>query len=168
MSLGKLDIVTCLWFNGDALEAAKHYTSIFKNSKITATFYYSDVGSDVHGREPGSVMTVNFELDGYKFFGLNGGPLFKFSEAVSFQIQCDTQEEIDYYWSKLGEGGDPAKHACGWLGDKFGLSWQITPRVMSEFLGDKDRAKSDRAMKAMMEMKKLDIAELKRAFEGEE
>jgi predicted 3-demethylubiquinone-9 3-methyltransferase (glyoxalase superfamily) len=159
-------IAPCLWFDHQAEEAAKHYTGIFKNSKINKVSRYSDVGKEIHGREPGSVMTVEFELDGQKFTALNGGPQFKFNEAVSFQIFCDTQEDIDYYWEKLGRGGDPSAQVCGWLKDKYGVSWQVVPTVMSELLEDSKSEKSQRAMAAMMRMKKLDIKELKRAYEG--
>ena len=117
-------------------------------------------------QKPGSVMTVSFELDGQTFVGLNGGPLFKFNEAVSFQINCDTQEEIDYYWEKLGAGGDPQAQVCGWLKDRFGLSWQVVPRMMDELLKDEKSGGAQRAMNAMLKMKKLDIAELRRAYEG--
>jgi predicted 3-demethylubiquinone-9 3-methyltransferase (glyoxalase superfamily) len=114
----------------------------------------------------GSVMTVAFELDGQSFTALNGGPLFKFTEAISLQVSCETQEEVDYYWGRLSEGGDPKAQQCGWLKDKFGVSWQVVPTVLPEMLTDPDRAKAQRAMKAMMEMKKLDIGKLKKAFDG--
>ena len=167
MSLAKQRITSCLWFDTEAEQAAKFYTSVFKNSRITATTRYSAAGQDVHHQKPGSVMTVTFELDGQQFVGLNGGPLFKFSEAVSFQINCDTQEEIDYYWDKLGAGGDPKAQVCGWLKDKFGLSWQVVPRMMDELFKDEKSGGAQRAMNAMLQMKKLDIAELRRAYEGE-
>jgi predicted 3-demethylubiquinone-9 3-methyltransferase (glyoxalase superfamily) len=167
MSLVKQRITNCLWFDAEAEQAARFYTSIFRNSRITATTRYSAAGQEIHGRKAGSVMTVAFELDGQTFVGLNGGPAFKFSEAVSFQINCDTQEEIDYYWEKLGAGGDPKAQVCGWLKDKFGLSWQVVPRMMDEMFREETSAGAQRAMNAMLKMKKLDIAELRRAYEGE-
>ncbi len=152
-----------LWFDTEGLEAAEFYVSVFPNSKITNVSYYGEAGP----REAGTVLTVDFELDGQRFTGINGGPQFKFDEAVSFMITCEDQEEIDYYWEKLGAGGDPKAQQCGWLKDKYGLSWQVVPTGMVEMLNDPDRDKADRAMEAMLQMKKLDIAELKRAFEGE-
>ena len=160
-------ITPCLWFDSEAEQAAQFYTGIFKNSQIHAITRYSEAGREVHGRPPGSVMTVEFELNGQPFTALNGGPIFKFNEAVSFQVMCKTQQEVDHYWNRLGEGGDPSAQQCGWLKDKYGLSWQVVPTGMVEMLNDPDREKADRAMEAMMKMKKLDIAELKRAFEGE-
>lgn len=153
----------CLWFDTQAEEAANHYVSIFKNSKITNISRYSEAGFEIHQRPAGSVMTVTFELDGHKFMALNGGPHFKFNEAISLEVECDTQEEIDYYWEKLGAGGDPKAQVCGWLKDKYGLSWQIVPSGMEEMFADhtSDRAKG--AMTAMLQMKKLNIAELERA-----
>ena len=158
-------IAPCLWFDSQAEEAAKYYVGIFKNSKIGRISRYSEAGKDAHHRPAGSVMTVEFELEGQPFTGLNGGPAFKFNEAISFQIECETQEEVDYYWNKLGAGGDPAAQQCGWVKDKFGLSWQVVPRILSELMTDKDQGKADRAMEAMLQMKKIDIAELKRATE---
>jgi len=167
MTITTQRITNCLWFDKEADEAAKFYTSIFKNSRITSTTRYSAAGQEIHGQKAGSVMTVAFELDGHSFIGLNAGPIFKFNEAVSFQINCDTQQEIDYYWEKLGAGGDPKAQACGWLKDKFGLSWQVSPRMMDELFKDDQSAGAQRAMAAMLKMKKLDIAELRRAYEGE-
>jgi predicted 3-demethylubiquinone-9 3-methyltransferase (glyoxalase superfamily) len=158
-------IAPCLWFDSQAEAAAKYYVGIFKNSKLGRISRYSDAGKDVHHRPAGSVMTVEFELEGQPFTGLNGGPAFKFNEAISFQVECETQEEVDYYWNKLGAGGDPAAQQCGWVKDKFGLSWQVVPRILSELMTDKDQGKADRAMEAMLQMKKIDIAELKRATE---
>ncbi|HEX7879131.1 MAG TPA: VOC family protein [Candidatus Eisenbacteria bacterium] len=158
---------TCLWFDHQAEEAAKFYTSIFRNSRITDVFRYSEVGQEVHGRPPGSVMVANFDLDGQSFMALNGGPAFKFNEAVSIIINCDTQDEVDYYWEKLGAGGDPRAQQCGWLKDKYGLSWQVTPNGMEEMLRDENSPGAKRAFAAMMEMKKLDIGELEKAFRGE-
>src|SRR5688500_18515048 len=159
-------ITPCLWFDSQAEEAAKFYASIFKNSKITQISRYPEAGKEIHGKEPGSVLTVAFELDGQPFTALNGGPIFKFNEAVSFQVMCQTQEEVDHYWDKLSAGGDKNAQQCGWLKDKFGLSWQIVPRILPELLSGPDAAKSARAMNAMLKMKKLDIAELKRAHAG--
>jgi predicted 3-demethylubiquinone-9 3-methyltransferase (glyoxalase superfamily) len=159
-------LTTCLWFDGKAEDAAKFYTSIFKNSKIIQISRYGEAGRAVHGQTPGSVLTVAFELDGQTFTALNGGPLYKFSEAISFQINCQTQEEIDDYWEKLGAGGDPAAQQCGWLKDKFGVSWQVVPTVLPELINGSDYARSQRAMQAMLQMKKLDIDALKRAYDG--
>jgi predicted 3-demethylubiquinone-9 3-methyltransferase (glyoxalase superfamily) len=156
----------CLWFDSEAEEAAKFYTAIFKNSKINATTRYSEVGREFHGKPPGSVMTVEFEINGQTFTALNGGPMFKFNEAISFQVMCDTQEEIDYYWDKLSTGGDPNAQACGWLKDKFGLSWQIVPTGFIDLVNDPDPQRVQRATQAMFGMKKLDLAALRRAAEG--
>jgi predicted 3-demethylubiquinone-9 3-methyltransferase (glyoxalase superfamily) len=160
-------ISPCLWFDQQAEEAARFYTAIFKNSKLGKISRYGEAGRDVHGQAPGTVMTVEFELNGQRFTALNGGPQFKFTEAVSFQIMCQTQEEIDHYWSRLGEGGDPSAQVCGWLKDRFGLSWQVVPTVLGTMMSDPDTAKAGRAMQALLGMKRLDIAELERAFEGE-
>jgi predicted 3-demethylubiquinone-9 3-methyltransferase (glyoxalase superfamily) len=162
-----LAITPCLWFDNEAEEAAKFYTSIFPNSRIITTSRFGEEGKEIHGKEAGSVMTVEFELDGNRFTGLNGGPNFKFNEAISFQIPCETQEQIDHYWSKLTEGGDPNAQQCGWLKDKFGLSWQVTPTIIGKLLTSPDKEKSGRAMNAMLQMKKMDIAELQRAYDGE-
>jgi predicted 3-demethylubiquinone-9 3-methyltransferase (glyoxalase superfamily) len=159
-------ITPCLWFDNQAEEAARYYTGIFKNSKIGAISRYGEAGKEVHGQKPGSVMTVEFELNGQPFTALNGGPIFKFNEAISFQIMCKTQEEVDHYWNKLAAGGDKEAQQCGWVKDKYGLSWQVVPTVLGELLSDPDKEKSGRAMEAMLQMKKLDIAELQRAFEG--
>ena len=139
---------------------------IFKNSRILEISRYSEAGHEVHGRPAGSVMTVSFELDGQPFAALNGGPLFTFSEAISFQVHCESQAEVDYYWSQLSAGGDPNAQQCGWLKDKFGLSWQVVPTVLFTMLKDADSAKSKRAMDAMLRMKKFDIAALERAYAG--
>jgi predicted 3-demethylubiquinone-9 3-methyltransferase (glyoxalase superfamily) len=159
-------ITPCLWFDNQAEEAARYYTSIFKNSKIGAISRYGEAGKEVHGQKPGTVMTVQFELNGQPFTALNGGPVFKFNEAVSFQIMCQTQEEVDHYWDKLSEGGDKNAQQCGWLKDRYGLSWQVVPTVLAEMMSDPNKEKAGRAMEALLQMKKLDIAELKRAFEG--
>jgi predicted 3-demethylubiquinone-9 3-methyltransferase (glyoxalase superfamily) len=159
-------ITPCLWFDHQAEEAANFYVGIFKNSKITSISRFGEAGKEIHGKQPGSVMTVEFELNGQPFVGLNGGPIFKFTEAVSFQVFCDTQEEVDHYWNKLSAGGDPQAQQCGWVKDKFGLSWQVVPKAFMEMVKDPDPAKSQRTMKAMLQMKKLDIAELRRAHAG--
>jgi len=156
----------CLWFDGQAEDAATFYTAIFDNSKIVATSRYTEAGHEIHKRAPGSVMTVDFVLDGHAFVALNGGPDFKFNEAISFQVHCDTQEQIDYFWEKLSAGGDPDAQQCGWLKDRFGVSWQIVPTVMPRLLADPDPAKAARAMNAMLKMKKLDIHALRRAHEA--
>lgn len=165
MSLNK--ITPCLWFDGQAEEAASHYISIFqKNSKITNIQRYTEAGKEHHGQEAGSIMVVAFELHGHPFVGLNGGPLFKFNEAISFQIDCASQEEVDHYWEKLGEGGDETKRQCGWLADKFGVAWQVVPTVLKEMMDSPDEEKVKRVTVAMMAMKKLDIAALQKAFEA--
>lgn len=159
-------ITPCLWYQDEAEPAARFYVDIFPNSKITSITHYGEAGQEVHGRKPGSVLTVNFELDGTPFTALNGGPYFKLNEAVSFQVFCDTQQELDRFWDKLSAGGDPSAQQCGWLKDKFGLSWQIVPTLMEEMLSGGVNEKSQRAFAAMMEMKKLDIAALKKAYDG--
>lgn len=159
-------ISPCLWFDHQAEDAARFYTAIFKDSKIVTISRYPEAGQEVHGKPAGSVMTVAFELNGQSFTALNGAPIFKFNEAVSFQIECATQEEVDYHWERLSEGGDAQAQQCGWLKDKFGLSWQIVPKVLPELLTDPDPEKSRRAFQAMMQMKKLDIEGLQRAFAG--
>ncbi|HEV7282661.1 MAG TPA: VOC family protein [Pirellulaceae bacterium] len=159
-------IAPCLWFADEAEEAANFYVGIFPDSRIRTVTRYGKAGQEFHKRPEGSVMTVEFELDGQSFTGLNGGPVFKFNEAVSFQVTCETQAEIDRYWEKLGEGGDPEAQQCGWLKDKFGLSWQIVPAGMEEFFQGSPNAGSERAMSAMMQMKKIDIAALHSAREG--
>jgi predicted 3-demethylubiquinone-9 3-methyltransferase (glyoxalase superfamily) len=159
-------ISPCLWFDDQAEEAAAFYASIFRNSRIVTMSHYGDAGREIHGKQPGTVMTVAFELDGQPFTALNGGPVFKFNEAISFQVNCQTQEEIDHYWAKLSDGGDENAQQCGWLKDKYGVSWQVVPTLLPEMLTDPDPRKSQRAMKAMLGMKKIDIAELKRAYAG--
>ncbi|MBA3342402.1 MAG: VOC family protein [Gemmatimonadaceae bacterium] len=156
-------ISPCLWFDDQAEEAAGFYTGIFKNSKIVTVSRYTEAGREVHGKPPGSAMTVAFELDGQAFTALNGGPNFKFNEAVSFEINCETQEEVDYYWARLSESGDTAAQQCGWLKDKYGVSWQVVPGILTELINDSDPEKAGRVMDAMLKMKKLDISELKRA-----
>ena len=159
-------IMPCLWFDDQAEEAAKFYTSIFPNSEVVALTRYGAAGREIHKRPAGSVMTVEFVLDGHTFTALNGGPLFKFNEAISFQVMCDIQDEVDYFWTKLSEGGDPKAQQCGWLKDKFGVSWQIVPRGMVDMLRDPGSKGAERAMTAIMRMKKIDIDELKRAYAG--
>lgn len=156
----------CLWFDDQAEQAAKFYTGIFPNSRIVSVSRYGKAGQEIHGRPPGSVMLVAFELDRQSFTALNGGPVFKFNEAVSLQVNCETQEEVDYYWNKLGAGGDPEAQQCGWLKDRYGLSWQIVPTLMAELFKGEATPQCERAMGAMLRMKKLDIAALKRAFDG--
>ena len=152
-------VTTFLWFDNNAEEAVNFYVSVFKNSKVVGTSHYGESGPGPKG----SVMTIEFDLDGQRFTALNGGPTFKFTEAISLVVHCETQEEIDYFWEKLSEGGQ--KVECGWLKDKFGLSWQIVPNFLMELLlGDSQR--SERVMKAVMKMQKLDIAELRKAAEG--
>ena len=154
-------ITPFLWFNDNAEKAVKFYTSIFKKSKIGKIARYDEAGEKVAGRPAGSVMTIEFEIEGQDFIALNGGPHFKFNEAVSFVVSCKTQTEVDYYWNKLSAGGKQVQ--CGWLTDKYGLSWQIVPTVLGELLSDKDAAKSQRVMTAMLKMVKLDIKKLKDA-----
>ena len=153
-------ITPFLWFDNNAEEAMNLYVSIFKNSRITGVSRYGEAG-------PGpkdSVMVIGFELDGQAFTGLNGGPMFKFTEAISLVVNCETQEEVDYFWSKLSAGGEESR--CGWLKDKFGLSWQVVPTVLIEMLSDKDAAKAKRVMHAMLQMDKIDIPTLQKAYDG--
>jgi predicted 3-demethylubiquinone-9 3-methyltransferase (glyoxalase superfamily) len=159
-------ITPFLWFDHEAEQAAKLYTGIFPNSRIVKITRYGEAGKEVHGRAPGSVMTVEFELDGQRFTALNGGPVFKFNEAVSFVVNCTTQEDVDYYWDKLGEGGDPDARQCGWLKDRYGLAWQVVPAEIMALLSEPESPRSQRAFAAMMRMKKLDIEALKRAYAG--
>jgi predicted 3-demethylubiquinone-9 3-methyltransferase (glyoxalase superfamily) len=158
-------IAPCLWFDTQAEEAAKFYVSVFKNSKIVTVARYPNEGQDIHGKEAGSVMAVDFELSGQEFVALNGGPQFIFDEAISFQVYCENQVEVDYFWSRLTEGGKEG--SCGWLKDQYGLSWQIVPIELLQMMMDPDARKSARVMKAFLQMKKLDIAALKRVYEGE-
>ena len=148
-----------LWFDSQAEEAAAFYVSVFTNSRILEVTRYGNVGQEIHGRAPGSVMTVAFELDGQRFTALNGGPVFTFNESISFVVSCDTQEEIDRYWQKLS--ADPQGGQCGWLKDRYGVSWQVVPKVLPELL--RNAAKADKVMHALLQMKKLDIAALQRA-----
>ena len=157
-------ITPCLWFDDKAEEAARFYVSIFKNSRLGKIARYGESGAEVSGRPKGSVMTVTFQLDGQEFMGLNGGPQFKFTEALSLVVNCKTQEEVDEMWEKLSAGGE--KGVCGWLKDKYGLSWQLVPTVVEKMFQDKDAKKTERVMKALLQMKKLDIKKLKQAYEG--
>lgn len=159
-------ITPCLWFNDQAEAAAAFYTAVFRNSRIVSTSHYGEAGHEIHGRPAGSVLTVEFELDGQAFTALNGGPVFKFNEAVSFQVSCASQDEVDYYWERLSAGGDKEAQQCGWLKDKYGVSWQVVPAVLIEMIQDPVYEKSQRVFTAMLQMKKLDIEKLKRAYAG--
>lgn len=159
-------ISPCLWFDDQAEQAANFYASVFPNSRIVTTSYYGEAGTDIHGRRPGSVMTVAFELDGQEFTALNGGPVFAFNEAISFQIYCDTQQEIDHYWNLLKEGGPLDAQQCGWLKDSYGVSWQIVPRALVEMMTGSDQLRVDRVMTVMLGMKKLDLERLQAAYDG--
>lgn len=161
----KQRISPCLWFDTEAEEAAKFYVSVFKNSRINRISRFGEAGREVHGKPAGSVMVVEFEIAGQTFTALNGGPHFKFNEAVSFQVMCDTQDEIDQFWSKLAQGGHEGQ--CGWLKDKFGLSWQIVPSVLPRMMADATGARLDRMMSAIMRMTKFDLETLERAYAGE-
>jgi predicted 3-demethylubiquinone-9 3-methyltransferase (glyoxalase superfamily) len=159
-------ITPCLWFDSNAEEAVKFYTSIFKNSKVKHTSRYGDAAAKAAGRPKGSVLTVQLELEGQEFTALNGGPMFKFNEAISLQVNCANQDELDHYWNKLSQGGEPRSQQCGWLKDKFGVSWQIVPTILAKLLTDADPAKEERVMAALMGMKKLDIRGLQQAYAG--
>jgi predicted 3-demethylubiquinone-9 3-methyltransferase (glyoxalase superfamily) len=159
-------IAPFLWFDTQAEEAAKYYVSIFKNSKLGKISRYGEAGKETHQRPVGSVMVVEFTLEGQPFIALNGGPQFKFNEAISLYIACKDQAEIDYYWSKLTQGGDPAAQQCGWLKDKYGVSWQVAFEGIERMVGSPDDPGSQRAFEAMMEMKKLDLAKLEEAKAG--
>jgi len=159
-------ITPCLWFDTQAEEAAQFYCSIFPNSRVLRISRYGEAGREIHGMPAGSVLTVAFELDGQEFTALNGGPVFRFNEAVSFQVSCDDQDELDYYWDRLAAGGDEASQRCGWLKDRYGLSWQIVPAVLADMMTDADGRKSERVMTALLKMKKLDIAALRQAYAG--
>ncbi len=156
-------IASCLWFDNQAEEAATFYVSVFKRSRIVSLARYSEAAYDIHRRAAGSVMTVAFELDGQPFTALNGGPVLTFNEAVSLQINCESQAEVDYYWDKLSEGGDVTAQQCGWLKDRYGLSWQVVPTILPELLKDHESQKAQETMEALLRMKKIDIAELERA-----
>jgi predicted 3-demethylubiquinone-9 3-methyltransferase (glyoxalase superfamily) len=160
----KQKITPCLWFDNNAEEAVNFYISIFKNSKIGGMARYGEAGYEIHRKPAGSVMTIEFELNGQTFTALNGGPIFKFNEAISFQVNCESQEELDYYWARLSDGGDEKAQQCGWLKDRYGVSWQIVPTVLSEMLQDKDVKRSERVMNAVLQMKKIDINNLREAY----
>jgi predicted 3-demethylubiquinone-9 3-methyltransferase (glyoxalase superfamily) len=160
-------ITPFLWFDSQAEEAVRFYTSIFKISEILTITRYGEEGAAASGRPKGTVMTIAFQLDGQDFVALNGGPHFKFTEAISFVVNCESQEEVDYYWENLSRGGDDRAQQCGWLKDKYGLSWQIVPTVLFKLLSDPDPEKSRRVMKAMLQMKKIDIETLNRAAEAQ-
>lgn len=155
-----------LWFDTQAEEAARFYVDVFRDSKLGTITYFPDAGEETHGKPAGSVLTVEFELAGQSFIALNGGPEFNFNEAISLEILCEDQAEVDHYWDRLGADGDPEAQQCGWLKDRFGVSWQVVPRGWEAMINDPDQAKVKRAFTAMLEMKKLDIAALQRAFEG--
>lgn len=159
-------ITPCLWFDHQAEEAAQFYVSIFKHAKMGAITRYGEEGHEIHRRPAGTVMTVEFQLDGQDFVALNGGPVFQFNEAISFQVPCETQEDVDHYWERLSAGGDKNAQQCGWLKDRYGVSWQIVPMVLPTMLQDEDARKSQRVMKALLQMHKLDIQRLKQAYEG--
>ncbi|MCW2271103.1 3-demethylubiquinone-9 3-methyltransferase [compost metagenome] len=161
-------ITPCLWFDHQAEQAVRFYIQTFGgSSRILSTRYYSDVGTEIHGRPAGSVMAISFELDGQQFSALNGGPHFKFTEAISLQVNCQSQAEIDHYWNTLGEEGDPQAQVCGWLKDRYGLSWQVVPVRLFEMIEDQDADKAGRVMAAMLQMKKMDLAALEHAYEGD-
>jgi len=155
-----------LWFDNQAEQAARFYASVFKDSSIGRIVRYGKEGHEIHGRAEGSVMTVEFEINGQGFTALNGGPVFKFNEAISFQVYCENQEEVDYYWESLSKGGDEKAQQCGWLKDRYGVSWQIIPRELIELISNPNSENSQRATKAMLQMKKLEIEKLKQAYEG--
>jgi predicted 3-demethylubiquinone-9 3-methyltransferase (glyoxalase superfamily) len=163
--LGVQKIIPFLWFDKQAEEAVRFYASIFKKSRIGDVTRYGKEGYEIHGMEEGTVMTVDFEIEGQKFVALNGGPVFKFNEAISFQVLCENQKDVDYYWEKLSEGGDIKSQQCGWLKDRYGVSWQIVPRVLVRMIQDKDIGKSQKAVKAMFQMRKLEIKTLLQAYE---
>lgn len=161
-----INLATNLWFDSQAEEAVTFYTSIFPNSKKGRTLYYTKEGFEFHGKPEGSVLTIEFEINGQQFVALNGGPVFTFNEAVSIIVNCETQDEVDYYWEKLSEGGDPAAQQCGWLKDKYGLSWQINPIEFTDILSGTDKEKAQKAMAILFTMKKLDINILKKHLQG--
>lgn len=161
-------ITSNLWFDTQAEEAVNFYISVFKNARILRIARYGREGYEIHKMPEGMVMTIEFEIEGLKFVALNGGPVFKFNEAISFIVNCDSQEEVDYYWEKLSAGGDEKAQVCGWLKNKFGVSWQVVPTILPDMLADKDYEKTQRVMKAMLQMKKLDIKTLEQAYEKKE
>jgi predicted 3-demethylubiquinone-9 3-methyltransferase (glyoxalase superfamily) len=166
MPIAAQKITPCLWFDTEAEQAARFYCSIFKDSRIGSISHFNREGKDIHGKDAGSVMAVEFELEGQKFSALNGGPHFRFNEALSFQVHCDDQTEVDYFWTKLCDGGQEGP--CGWLKDRYGLSWQIVPKALFKLLLDADREKSERVTKAFLQMKKFDISALERAYASQD
>lgn len=164
--LERQKITPCLWYNSQAHDAAAFYTGIFPGSRINRIAHYGEAGREIHGMPPGSVLTVEFELEGQTFVALNGGAEFRFNEAISLQVHCDTQDEVDHFWARLSEGGDPQAQMCGWLKDRYGVSWQIVPSMLPDMIVDPDKEKSGRVMTALMQMKKLDIEALRRAYVG--
>jgi predicted 3-demethylubiquinone-9 3-methyltransferase (glyoxalase superfamily) len=160
-------ITSCLWFSDNAVEAVNFYLGVFGNGTLKNITHYDKASAEVSGRPEGSVLTVSFELFGQEFLAMNGGPIFKFTPAISFIVNCDTQEEVDKYWNALAEGGDPSAQQCGWLMDKFGLSWQIVPKALEAMISDPDKEKSARVMSAMLKMKKIELPVLERAFHGD-
>lgn len=166
MSIKLNKITPCLWFDHQAEPAARFYASIFKKSRVGNISRYGKAGHEVHGQPEGKVLTVEFQIAGQTFTALNGGPVFKFNEAISFQVICKTQKEIDHYWNKLSKGGDKSSQQCGWLKDKFGVSWQIIPQDIGRLIGNPKSKGSQRAMNAMLKMKKINLAELRRAYAG--
>lgn len=160
------NITPCLWFDDQAEEAVNFYVSLFRNSKVVNITRYGEAGAQASGRPEGSVMTATFRLNGQEFMALNGGPVFTFTQAISFVVKCETQEELDGLWQRLSEGGDEQAQQCGWLKDRYGLSWQIVPTVLDEMMQDGDPNKTEQVIKALLPMKKIDIATLKKAYEG--
>jgi predicted 3-demethylubiquinone-9 3-methyltransferase (glyoxalase superfamily) len=159
-------ITPCLWFHERAEEAANFYVGVFPDSRIHAMSRYGEAGREIHGKQPGEVLTIAFELSGQPFTILNGSPAFPFGPAISMQVSCDTQDEIDYFWERLGDGGDESARQCGWVQDKYGLSWQVVPSIMNELLDPSMPGRSNRVLAALMPMKKLDIAKLRQAAQG--
>ena len=159
-------ITSNLWFAHEAEEAVNHYTSIFKDSRTGRISRYGKEGQEIHKMPEGSIMVIEFELEGQSFTALNGGPVFTFNEAISFIVNCESQEEIDYYWNRLSEGGDPKSQMCGWLKDKFGLSWQVVPVALADMMDGTDKERSGRVMNSMLQMKKLDLGALQKAYDG--
>lgn len=159
-------ITPCLWFDNQAEEAVNFYVATFKNTKIETTTRYDEASAKVSGQKEGSVLTIAFQIEGQEFLALNGGPVFKFTPAISFIVNCETQEEVDELWEKLTQGGDEKAQQCGWLQDKYGVSWQIVPTILNKLLSDPDPVKAQRVMAAMLQMKKIDSAKLQQAYEG--
>ncbi|TAA69737.1 VOC family protein [Planococcus salinarum] len=167
MDIGIQKITPNFWFNTNAEDAVNFYVSIFKDASIGRTIRYSGEGKEIHGMEKGTVMTIEFQLEGQRYLALNGGDEFEFNESISFIVNCDSQEEVDYYWDKLTEGGDESAQVCGWLKDKFGVSWQVVPRELDDMMVGGDRERVNRIMRSLLQMKKLDLNELRKAYVGE-